>query len=500
MNKFKAAIMDLLIIGLILAVAVFLVAYDHFTWRELVILFLTIYVVNCLLVFYMLLKDDELHEKFIWVFFLVVFPILAHIIFALFRIRRNPGISRLDYENRLFALGPPLAVPQPDGALSDFESEQNRLINRQFYWTNVQLFVHGFEAYEDLFADLERAQKYIHIEMYIIKKSETFERFKQVLITKAQSGVEVKIILDSFGTWLVRQREFEYLQSNKVEIVIFNKTFYPIVKPTDNNRLHRKFFVIDGQIVHSGGLNISDEYSSYSHHYGYWADLNFKLQGPIVNDYERMFWYDWYQSRPNNGADLSRYWWQPGVNSVLTPARERVLLFDEGPNNYENLLENTLINWIYNTKTTIRLSTPYFIPTKQIFNALKSALKKGVDLEIYIPGKPDKKIIYYGTFFYLKQLIHAGAKVYVMNEIFLHSKFAVFDDQFAYIGTNNLDMRSLYTNYEIINIICGAQTIQQMNAIFDQYQRHAQQLHDWHEGKLKTNFKKIIYELFAPLM
>lgn len=177
-----------------------------------------------------------------------------------------------------------------------------------------------------------------------------------------------------------------------------------------------------------------------------------------------------------------------------------MLLFDEGPNNYENLLENTLINWIYNTKTTIRLSTPYFIPTKQIFNALKSALKKGVDLEIYIPGKPDKKIIYYGTFFYLKQLIHAGAKVYVMNEIFLHSKFAVFDDQFAYIGTNNLDMRSLYTNYEIINIICGTQTIQQMNAIFDQYQRHAQQLHDWHEGKLKTNFKKIIYELFAPLM
>lgn len=81
----------------------------------------------------MLLKDDELHEKFIWVFFLVVFPILAHIIFALFRIRRNPGISRLDYENRLFALGPPLAVPQPDGALSDFETEQNRLINRQFY-------------------------------------------------------------------------------------------------------------------------------------------------------------------------------------------------------------------------------------------------------------------------------------------------------------------------------------------------------------------------------
>ena len=105
--------------------------------------------------------------------------------------------------------------------------------------------------------------------MYIIKQSEIFEKFKEVLIRKAQADVEIKIILDCFGTWVVQKKDFEYLRKNKIEIKIFNKTIYPIVKPTDNNRLHRKFFIIDGQIVHAGGLNITDEYSSYSAYYGY---------------------------------------------------------------------------------------------------------------------------------------------------------------------------------------------------------------------------------------
>ena len=121
-------------------------------------------------------------------------------------------------------------------------------------------------------------------------------------------------------------------------------------------------------------------------------------------------------------------------------------------------------------------------------------------IEIYIPGKPDKKIVYYGTNFYLKQLVTFGAQVFILNNIFLHSKFAIFDDQFVYIGTNNLDMRSLYTNYEVINIIQGQKTITFLNNLCNQYQVYAKLLQPHHESRIKTNFKKVIYELFAPLM
>ena len=499
MKKFKAALFDLLVIGLILIVAAFLVSYNRYQWRELAILFLTIYLVNCLFIFYMLISDDELHEKFIWVFFLVVFPIISHVIFGLFRIRRYRGISRQQYDQQLFDLCAVKTVDPQKNGLNHFETEHIKVIKRPFHWSEIELYTHGFDAYQKLFDDLEQAQKYIYIEMYIIKQSEIFEKFKEVLIRKAQTGVEIKIILDCFGTWVVQKKDFEYLRKNKIEIKIFNKTIYPIVKPTDNNRLHRKFFIIDGQIVHAGGLNITDEYSSYSAYYGYWADLNFCLKGSIVHDYEMIFLYDWMQLSGQK-LSCSNCLMSNLPTSEPTQNSERILLFDEGPNNYDNLLENTLVNWIYNAKKTIRLSTPYFIPTRQIFNALKNALKKGVAIEIYIPGKPDKKIVYYGTNFYLKQLVTFGAQVFILNNIFLHSKFAIFDDQFVYIGTNNLDMRSLYTNYEVINIIQGQKTITFLNNLCNQYQVYAKLLQPHHESRIKTNFKKVIYELFAPLM
>ena len=501
-KKVNAIIFDVIIILLILGVAIFLVAYKGYDWKEFAILFLAIYLIDFIFIFYMLIKEDELHEKFVWVFFLVLFPIIAHIIFALFRIRREPGISRSKYEAELSKINDHENENQKNISnlvINDFEKQQVKLIKRNFYWSNVDLYFHGFEAYEQIFKDLENATKYIHIQMYIIKKSEIFEKFKDILIKKAQSGVEVKIILDSFGSWLVRFKEIKYLIENNVQVLMFNKTIYPIVRPTDNNRLHRKFFIIDGQIVHAGGLNISDEYGSYSEDYGYWADLNFKLVGPIVNDYERLFLYDWIKISGEK-IDFTDYKYDYEIEVNKNNFPERLLLLDEGPGNEGSLLENALLNWIYNTKTSIKISTPYFIPTKQIFNAFLNALKKGVDVEFYIPGKPDKKIIYYGTYFYLKKLLDYGAKVYIINDIFLHSKLAIFDNEFAYIGTNNLDMRSFYTNYELINIIQGEKTIARMNKIFDQYKIRSKQLFYWNESKFKANIKKIIYEVFAPLM
>ena len=501
MKKILAVIFDVIVLLIIIGVAIFLVAFKGYDWRAFSILFLSIYLIDFIFIFYMLIKEDELHEKFVWVFFLVVFPIISHIIFTLFRIRRTPGISRKKYEKQLLKIYDTNEQENLNPTfLNEFEKQQAKLTNRNFYWTDIKLYTHGFDAYQELFDDLNQAQRYIHIQMYIIKKSEIFEKFKDILIKKAKAGVEVKIILDSFGTWLVRYKEIKYLIANGVEVLMFNKTIYPIVKPTDNNRLHRKFFVIDGKIVHAGGLNISDEYGSYSKDYGYWADLNFRITGSVVNEYERLFLYDW-NKLTKHPIESANYWNEAAnQDQEQSDLNQRILLFDEGPNNEGSLLENTLLNWIYNTKKTIKISTPYFIPTKQVFNAFVNALKKGVNIEFYIPGKPDKKIIYYGTYFYLKKLLDYGAKVYIIQDIFLHSKLGIFDDEFAYIGTNNLDMRSFYTNYELINVIQGEAIIKTMNQIFDQYKLRSKQLFYWYEGKIKSNTKKIIYEVFAPLM
>lgn len=487
---------------LILISAILLVSFGGIRWKEVAIFWILIYIINCIFICYLTIKNDNTQEKMTWIFFLIVFPIIAHIIFALFRIRREIGISRQKYEKELseFSLNKLTNLNKVESFSNSLEKEYFHLTNRYFYNANLQMYFHGFEAYESLFYDLLNAKKYIHIEMYIIKPSEVFEKFKNVLIQKAKEGVEVKIIIDDFGSWLIKQREFDYLKEQGIDILIFNKTTYPFVKPTDNNRLHRKFFIIDGKIVHSGGLNISDEYRSFNEYYGYWADLNFRVNGKVVYDYEAIFLYDWFKISDQK-LDFNNYLLNDELSNEQYEYKDsKILLFDEGPNNYDNLLEQSLLSWIYNSKEEIKIATPYFIPTKRLFTAFEQALKRGVNVEFYIPGKPDKKIVYKATKFYLKELVKQGAKIYKLENMFLHSKIAIYDNNFAFFGTNNLDMRSLFTNYEAINLIQGKNNIKQISMLFDEYKNKSTMMNIKDENKIIFEIKKIIYLLFSPLM
>lgn len=503
MKKLKSVVIDVIAILFVVILAIFLVSFGKFNWKEIAIIFLVVYALNTICVIYLLSKNDELQSKFSWIFFLVIFPIITHIIFVLFRVRKDEGISREEYNNKLREF----SLEENNNKIDDtnesidnfFIKKYSNITKKNFYNSNIELFNHGFYAYDSLFNDLENAKKFIHIEMYIIKTSEIFEKLKKILIKKAEEGVEVKMILDHFGTWIVKDDEFAFLKFKGIQIEFFNKTFYPYIKPSDNNRLHRKFFVIDGQLVHSGGINISDEYSSYNKYYGYWIDLNFKIQGKIVNDYETIFLYDWYKVKKEK-LNKRNYLIAKEISNSIN-YKNKVLLFDEGPNNYENLLESSLIDWIMNANTSIKICTPYFIPSKQLINALKYSIKKGVQIDLFIPGLPDKKIVYSATKYYSNELANLGANVFILNNMFLHTKLMVFDNKFAYIGTNNLDMRSLYTNYELMNIVVGEKPINEINQIIHSYKEHSIINKDNKKVSLIQNvLKKIFYELFAPLM
>ena len=495
MKKFKTLIIDFVVISLILVIAIFLVAFSKFEWMEATIVCLLIYVINCIFVSFSVINNDTYEEKIAWIFFLILFPIIAHIFYALFRARRDIGISREAYEQEIAEFQfQPNHLTTPSCELSEFEIHQQRLTNRKFYPCEIKLYPHGFDAYQDLIQDLKKAQKFIHIEMYILKPSEIFEIIKEILIKKVAQGVEVKMIVDDFGSWKVAQKNFDYLVSKGIKIVKFNRTIYPFVRHTDNKRLHRKFFVIDGQVVHYGGLNIADEYGSFNSKYGYWADLNFRSEGQIVNEYETIFLYDWFKLTKEK-LDKRHYTLNPKLKNQTT----KVLLFDEGPNNYDNLLERLINHWIGNSVKSIKIATPYFVPTQQIFKTLESVVKIGVDVEIFIPGLPDKKFVYKATKHYLYKLQQLGVKVKILNNIFLHSKLVIFDDKFAYIGTNNLDMRSLYSNYEAIVITTGSEIITQLNDVFCQYHKISYDL-DQKSSKFRLKFDEFLFRILAPLM
>lgn len=493
MKKYKWLIVDFLTISFIISITTIFVALGKWDWKWCSIFFIISYFLNSIFVIFSLANNDNPREKLSWIFFMICIPCIGLIFYSLFRIRKQVGISIEEFNNEFDEFRINKFVDEQNQKINHIARWESSLVKKNLYETNLKIFNHGYEAYDQLLKDIKKSKKYIHIEMYILKISEIYEKLKHLLIKKAKEGIEVRIIFDRFGSWKVPIDEFKTLKKHGIKLCFFNVPIYPYVRNTDNRRLHRKFFIIDGEIIHFGGLNISDEYCSFSTKYGYWADSNFSMTGKVINDYESIFLYDWFKITKEK---LNKNQYKNNINETKTNAS--ILNFQEGPILNTSYLEDSLNYWINNSTKIIRIATPYFIPTDSILNSLKNALTRGVQIEIYIPGKPDKKFTYKATLFYSNKLIKYGAKIFSYDNTFLHSKFAIFDD-FAYVGTNNLDMRSLYTNHESINLLFGKEVIKHLNKIFDTYAQFST-IKTYEKTCFKKLIKTFLFKLTSPLM
>ncbi len=494
MKKFKWLIVDALVIAFVVGIAVVFVALGKWDWKWCSIFFLITYFFNTVFVVFSLSNNDNAREKMSWIFFMVCIPFIGLVFYSLFRVRRIKGMSYEEFEKEFDEF-------RINNYSEQFKDEKNiyqwqeKLVKRNFHPTKIKVYQHGYEAYEQILEDIQNAKKYIHIEMYILKDSEIYERLKKILFEKVNKGVEVRIIFDKFGSWKVPIDEFKYLKKKGIKLCFFNIPIYPYVRQTDNRRLHRKFFIIDGQKIHIGGLNITDEYCSYSKKYGYWADSNFLMEGKVINDYESIFLYDWFKitkERLNKSNYLS--------NQSFANNNSLVLSFEDGPHLRTNYLEDSIDQWINNASKKISIATPYFIPSEKNFNSLINALSRGVEIELFIPGKPDKKLTYNGTLYYANELIKRGAKVYSFRETFIHAKIGIFDNDFAYLGTNNLDMRSLFTNKESINLVISKEVNYELERVLETYKELSDKLEYKKQSKFTYNINQFIFKLLSPLM
>ncbi|MDK2819668.1 MAG: cardiolipin synthase [Mycoplasmataceae bacterium] len=455
-----------------------------------------VYFLNIIISIWIFLTERNFESKISWLIFIIIFPIVGHICFIFFGRKEKTEFSRIEYEKQ-FKLYSNLSFHvENSNETNYFKNKMSSLTKRNWKNSNVKIYKHCFEAYESLFQDIKNAKEYIHIELYIIKLSEIYEELKLLLIQKINEGVEVRMIIDDFGKWSFSDDEISSMKREGIKIEIFNKINFPFINMKQSFRLHRKIFIIDGIIGYTGGMNISDEYSSFDKKYGYWVDINVKITGDTCNDFSQLFLFDWAQFK-NEKLDTNKY-----ITKQKNEATNSQSLFlEEGPNVSEYILEKSLINCISFSNKRIRIATPYFIPSKKIIEQFKFALLEGVDIEIFVPGLADKRYILEATRIYLNDLILSGAKVYELKNMFIHSKMGTFDDTYGYIGTINWDMRTFYSNYESLNFLSG-DVIKEMNDIFDDYKKKSTLLLPILKkpGSIKNLFKKLLIKILSPLM
>ena len=367
----------------------------------------------------------------------------------------------------------------------------------------VDIYTDGRDKFAQMLEDMRNAQDHIHMEYFIIKDGELARGLRDVLIEKAQQGVEVRILYDDIGSWrLYLNPMFMHgLRAAGVEAKTYVQARFPYIHRKLNYRNHRKICVIDGRIGYVGGLNIGDEYVHGSRKFGYWRDTHLRLEGSAVYSLQTVFITDWLTLTERKLLD-SRYF--PPLEQVQ--GSSIVQIATSGADSENETIYEAYFYAIAQARETIYIETPYFVPDEALLTALKTASMSGVDIKIIFPGIADHFTVYHASLSYLEQIISLGAEVYFYDRqprpSFMHSKVVLVDHEIASVGTANIDIRSFMINSEINAFIYDNKTVNQLYQMFEQDLKNSRRV-TVEEFQKKGFGRKMIESfcrLFSPLL
>ncbi|WP_149525259.1 MULTISPECIES: cardiolipin synthase [Sphingobacterium] len=447
-----------------------------------------------------------------WVMVIVFLPLVGVILYYLFgqKFSKVKKLKRINQEQSLrlkkeFKRLEPLmawSIQNIHNKIGDFARVYSYLKNERLSSptlnNEVTLLVNGEEKFKYFLESLESATHSIHMEYYIFDLDDIGTKVLNILEQKATAGLKVRLIVDSFGSpQLVR-----HMRKMRGKTNIEFQAFLPVTFTSlanSNYRNHRKIAVIDGYIAYIGGINISDRYINPNGFGLYWRDTSVKVVGNAGTMFQISFWNSW------NQTDGDPFDLQDGYLRDMPVVAEQlsaVALVSSDPGSLGPFNMEALLLSIGEANESIKLCTPYFIPSEELATALKTAAGAGVDVELMIPSTGDSWIVQHASFSFLKPLLERGVKVYLYEKGFLHAKTAVIDGKIAYVGTVNLDFRSFYINYEVATVISNKAFCAQMDEQFeiDKKECSVVTLKDWKRRKAWKRGIDSLCRLLAPLL
>lgn len=444
--------------------------------------------------------------RLIWMFVLIVFPFFGGVLYLLFANKKIGSLSEkkvADFRKKIsdetsFSLS---SADEELYALSPVYKRQSEYVKNitgfsAYRNTSVDYFNDAEDFFNDLITEVEKADKFIFIEYFIIDQGKWWKRILSILRKKASEGVDVRIAFDDMGSINVLPRHYEYtLRRYGLRAIAFNKIRLH-VNPRLNFRDHRKIFNIDGNVCYTGGVNLADEYANDLIKFGYWQDDAIKLTGDGVWNSTLMFLRNW-DCVTGDSDNLESY-----IPSVRGKDDGFVQMFDDSPLDDKTIAEDTYLQIINNAKSYLWITTPYLILDESMESALIIAAKSGVDVRIITPHYPDKKSVFEVTRSNYEHLLQNGIRIYEFTPGFIHSKNFISDDEIAVVGTTNLDYRSFYLHFENSVLFFRSSVVGKLKDNFSSLLLLSEEIHAGDEGRLPLyrrlfrNFARIFSPLF----
>ena len=368
--------------------------------------------------------------------------------------------------------------------------------------TSVKYLSSGEETFSLMLEKLKEAKRFIFLEYFIIERGKFWDSILEVLIEKANSGVDVRVMYDDVGSiGTLPRKYYKELEKKGIKCLAFNK-FIPVVSAVHNNRDHRKIMIIDGDIAFNGGINLADEYINEKKRFGHWKDSCVYLYGEAVKTFTTMFLENWNVFRKTDD-DYDKFMPKYYENKEYINDGF-VQPFGDGPRPVydEHVGEGVYLNIINSAKKYLYITTPYLIIDYHIIQALRLAALRGVDVRIITPHIPDKKMIFWVTRSNYLRLVEAGVKIYEYTPGFIHAKNFVCDDIVGIVGTINLDYRSLSHHFECATWMAYSSSIEDIKTDFLQTMIISSEIDIKKCKKISLPAKLIssIIGLFAPLL
>lgn len=462
-------------------------------------------ILSLVAILFVIKSDMNPSYKIGWILLIAVLPILGGLMYVIFGNKRPTKnmreMLRAQLEKSAEYLGTQESITGEldGGAAGLFKYLEGSAGYPTAKNTTVRYYRVGEEMYADLLPELEKAEKFIFLEYFIIRPGEMWDGVLEILKRKAAAGVDVRIIYDDMGCIDILPANYNAtLEGWGIRTMAFNR-FVPAVSLVMNNRDHRKITVIDGKVGFTGGINISDEYINVKERFGHWKDTGLMLKGPGVFNLTLMFLEMW--NAFNKDGDGYAEFIPDSFEECGSADDGYVLSFSDSPLDNESVGESVYTDMLYQAKDYIYITTPYLAIDSELQTALCMAAKRGVDVRMITPGIPDKKLVYRLTRSYYPTLLRAGVKIYEYTPGFIHAKSFVCDDKLCVVGTINMDYRSLYLHFECGTLMYNNPEIKQVKKDDLETMEKCRKVE---LSDMKTNFLGELFDSFlrsvAPLL
>jgi len=405
------------------------------------------------------MTKEEVRAAIGWVGVIILSPIVGAVLYAIAGVNR---IRRKSLSLRRDALLPEDELDE----LETFDADAETVIGGFGYrfaalqtlgdrvarnplttGNTIDMLENGDDAYRAMKTAIDGAARSVLLETYIFDRDKIGLRIADALIAAVKRGVEVRVLIDAVGARYSVPSILGYLSEGGVTVSVFNgNVIMGLRLPYANLRTHRKIVIVDGRMALTGGMNIREGFSEEISGEGYARDTHFSVTGPAVADLFDVAAEDW---RFATGELLNGEPWR-----IETPEREPgdpvfIRVVASGPDRSVETNHKMLMGAFSVARKSIRIMSPYFLPDRELISALVTAARRGVEVDIVVPAVNNLMLVDRAMTAQFDQILKNYCRIWRATGSFSHSKLLTVDGAWAYVGSSNIDPRSLRLNFEI---------------------------------------------------